>query len=108
MTESQFQSTKYISIKNAAEPQTAELPSWPRMWLMLWAGRLGCLPESADEVLDRDSRGDMGMAEPSGGMPVDISGNREVKLKLDMCGVIPDELAIGGIGGISGSKGKLA
>lgn len=87
-------------------PHTAELPSWPRMWLMLWAGRLGCLPESAAEVLERDSRGDIGMAEPSVGMPVAISGNSEVRLKLDMWGVIPDELAMG-MGGMSGSKGKL-
>ena len=65
-------------------PYTAEVPSWPRMWLMLWAGRFGCLPESADEVLERDSRGDIGMAEPSVGMPVAISGNREVRLKLEM------------------------
>lgn len=65
------------------------------------------MPESAADVLERDSRGDIGMAEPSVGMPVAISGNREVRLKLDMCGVIPEELAIG-IGGISGSRGKLA
>lgn len=51
---------------------------------MLWAGRLGCFPESADEVLERDSRGDMGMDEPSVGMPVAISGNNEVRLKFDM------------------------
>lgn len=54
------------------------------MWLILWAGRLGCLPESAAEVLESESRGDIGMAEPSVGMPVAISGNREVRLKLDM------------------------
>lgn len=63
--------------------------------------------ESADEVLERDSRGDMGMAEPSVGMPVAISGNSDVRLKLEMCGVIPDEFAMG-MGGMSGSKGKLA
>lgn len=59
-------------------------------------------------MFDRDSRGDMGMAEPSGAMPVAISGNSDVRLKLDMCGVIPEELAIGAIGVMSGSKGKLA
>lgn len=48
------------------------------------------------------------MAEPSGAIPVAISGNSDVRLKLDMCGVIPEELAIGGIGVMSGSKGKLA
>lgn len=51
---------------------------------MLCAGRLGCLPESAAEVLERDRSGDMGMDEPSVGMPVAISGNSEVRLKLDM------------------------
>lgn len=51
---------------------------------MLWAGRLGCLLESADDVLVRDSMGDICMDELSGGMPVAISGKSEVRLKLEM------------------------
>ena len=74
---------------------------------MLWAGRLGCLPESLDEVLDRDRRGDMGMDEPSEGIAAAISGNRDVRLKLDRWAVMPEELVMG-MGGMSGSKGKLA
>ena len=68
---------------------------------------MGCLPESLDEVLDRDRRGDMGMDEPSEGIAAAISGNRDVRLKLDRWAVMPEELVMG-MGGMSGSKGKLA
>lgn len=74
---------------------------------MLWARRLGCLPESAEELLERDSKGDIGMAEPSGCIAVAISGNSEVRLKLDRCGVMPEGLLMD-IGGMSESRGKLA
>lgn len=74
---------------------------------MLWAGLLGCLLESPDEVLERDSRGDMGMVEPSVGMAAAISGKREVRLKLDRWGVMPEELLMGRVD-MSESKGKLA
>lgn len=50
---------------------------------MLWAGRLDCLFESDEVVFARDNNGDMGIEEPSGGIAVAISGNKEVKLKLD-------------------------
>lgn len=51
---------------------------------MLCAGLLeGCLVVSEVVVLVKDSRGDMGMAEPSGGSAVAISGNKEVRLKLE-------------------------
>lgn len=50
---------------------------------MLWAGRLDCLFESEEVVLARDNKGDIGIEEPSGGIAVAISGNKEVRLKLD-------------------------
>lgn len=63
--------------------------------------------ESVDDVLASDSRGDMGMEEPSGGIAVAISGKSEVRLKLGRCGVMLEEFPMG-MGGISGSRGKLA
>ena len=47
------------------------------------------------------------MEEPSLGIAVAISGNSEVRLKLERCGVMPEALVMG-MGGISGSRGKLA
>lgn len=73
------------------------------MWLMLWAGRLDCLLESEEEVF-ASSKGDIGIEEPSGGIAEAISGNREVRLKLDKWGVMPEEFAMG-IGVISVSSG---
>lgn len=45
---------------------------------------MGCFPESVDEVFERDSRGDIGIVEPSVGIPVVMSESSEVRLKLDM------------------------
>ncbi len=58
------------------------------------------MEESEADVFAMESKGDI--AEPSGGRAVAISGNKDVKLKLDKCDVL-----VMCIGGISGSKGKL-